>query len=569
MTDLPIGGKLVPLFQGQFVADAANVQETGTDGNVQTALTTLRTNVATNTRAIQDGGNNAPDVTSLTSKVDALYPLTPYVPDLGDFGSIYSRAVASQQVTETDGYSDFIDYRSSSERFESSTITHTPGGGVIDYTNVAGDFHRCFGFQVTGPSNQVLLWVIDGGAAIPLIDMTAAGNLRINDYTPSRTQDEVVTDHPNIVRSATSGPDTLTVGGGAITYTIPDYPANTSSQSRTLSIDLDVFENGVDTRAGGFIFPELPDTVAALATQEITHNFFLGFPSNRTVTATFNVEARVSGVDLVVDITLTAAPAGFSFSVDSFVVEESYTASVVIARVDDFQTVTDESGDFVFTAAEEFLLAFHPIPNTTRMRVVPVAANIASGVVAQLNTVIIPEPTPGFASIRIPDTIEFRSFLPDHFLNHPDLATLVRNRAVQWVYGLARLETIAVRSITQPINLDAGTTLGGATIILPSTSVVHQATGKGTGAGELITNLTLPANYTSFEYLHVTIYVAGTPPEWRSAFIDIELLENGDVGASELIRIQGASDFSWTSGTRVLTNQGGQEIYRAVLISLG
>jgi hypothetical protein len=43
------------------------------------------------------------------------------------------------------------------------------------------------------------------------------------------------------------------------------------------------------------------------------------------------------------------------------------------------------------------------------------------------------------------------------------------------------------------------------------------------------------------------------------------LLTSGDVGATDVIRIQGNTEMTWTSGSRTLTSQGGQTIWRAVL----
>ena len=76
----------------------------------------------------------------------------------------------------------------------------------------------------------------------------------------------------------------------------------------------------------------------------------------------------------------------------------------------------------------------------------------ANAVPDQLNDLTISVPTPLWNSIEIPDDIQFRTFLADHFLIHRDLANLLGDRRTRWVYNLARevLATETTIILTSP-----------------------------------------------------------------------------------------------------------------------
>lgn len=517
------------------------------------------------------GQSGTNDLSSLTSKVDALYPLTPDVEILRDWADIYAPNRAAATVTPVTGYSSFIDYRSDSDRFESQGITYdATGTDIVDYTGLGDDLHRVFGFKVTGASDQVLLTMVDGATTIPLVDMLTTGRYRVNNFTPAHAQDEVVTNRATFPpRSAGTG--TLTAGGAVSTYTVADYPANTTAQSRGSDAEFDVLVNGTNTGAGGGVDFEIPDTDVAQAQRTVSHSFNLGpLHGNRRIDVVITYEFRVSGSDFLMDIGLQTAPSDVTLSVNSVAVFQNYTASVVIARVDDWLVLGDAGGDYTFTGGNEIIMAFHTFVDRGTMDVVSAAVTDA-GVVTELNdrTIPLPPANPNFAEIRIPDDIEFRAFLPDHFMRHSDLSTLLRDRAIKWDYALARLETISEHAITEIIDLASGSKVAGQLIKVQNRNVVHQATGKGTASGELIQQLVLPSNFGAWSYLHVTEYITDPSlPEWRQVLIDVALLESADLGGSEVIRIQGNTDFVFTSGVRTLTSQGGSTVWRAVLLDL-
>jgi hypothetical protein len=525
-----------------------------------------RDDVDPNYRLVIESQGQTPttDLTSLESKVDALFPLTVDVPILTALADIYVPEQATQTVTITDGYTRLADFRSTGDRFESAGVVYAAGTDVSNYSGLTDDLHRCFGVTVPGPSNTTILSIMDGATAIPFLDMTAGGNFRVNDFVPARAQDQQVTGH---LAQATllSGTGTIAVAGAVSTYTVPAYPANTNNQTRSASVGFDVLVSGSDSLAGGDIALEIPNTVTAQAQRNVDHTFNLGFPSNRRVDVTIGYEFRVVGPDLVLDLKLVAAPSDITLSVNNVSTFQSYTATSIIPRVDRFTTLRDAQGVFSFTGENEILIAFHPQANN-RVEVVPVVIETSTGTITELNDALISVPSPGFDEVRVPDTLPFRTFLPDHFLRHTDLSHLLADRATKWVYALARLQEVSQHAFSESVDLAAGSTIGGVAIGNQTQVVVYQATGIGTGSGELASQVVLPANYTDFDKVYIGLVVSSVSPvEWRGREIKIFEMTNGDFGASHVFRIQGNSDVSWTVGSRTFVNQGGSEIYRVVL----
>lgn len=517
-----------------------------------------RDNIEANYRQVIEAHGTAPDITSLQSKVDALYPLTPDVDILTDWADIYNPARASEQVNIVPGYSSIVDFRSTGDRFEQAGVTYVAGSGVSNYSGLGNDLHRVFGLAVDAPADKTLLSITDGGTQIPYIDMTVTGNFRVNNFTPARTQDQAVTDATNFA-SRSAGTGTIAVGGGASTYTVPDYPANTSSQTRTVTVDFDVLVDGSNSLAGGFVSFDIPDTDIASTTDQ-SHTFQLGWPHNRIVTAQFRFATRVSGPDLLLDITLLTAPTDITMLIDSVNVLQSYTATVVIPRVDNFITMQDDGVDFVFGGAHELIVAFHPFTDLNLVEVVPVVVNSSTGATTQLNDVDTSIPSPLFDAVQVPDDIEFRTFLPDHFLRHIDLVNLTRDRATKWCYALARLETVTEHAVSVALDLAAGTKVGGVDIPRSEKSLVLQATDDTT---DLRASVTLPANYTNFDYCHVTEVAGG---ERRSVPLSVPVLSSADLSSTDLLRSQGNTDFTFNNSTRVLAAEPTQNtIYRVEL----
>lgn len=403
-------------------------------------------------------------LSTLESKMDALYPLTPDVSDLVTFADSFGAETTTQVVDITNGYSLIADFRDSSTRYESSGVTYDESGtNVIRYTGLGDNLYRTFGFKVTSPSDQVLLWLVDGTTLIPYIDMTASGNYRINSYRNEVADDEVIRDQIHFL-TKTSGSATLAAGDGNVqTFTIPNFPTNATSTSRTQQVDLDVYVNGVDTQASHLAEFNLPATNTAQSKQTVDATIYLGpLHNNRNVSVTFGYTLRIDGSNLVVDFDIVSAPSDVTIDMRDVATLLNYTAAGATTRVDSFQVLQDSGGDYTFTGENELLITFHPYQISNSMNAVPVAVD-STGSIDELNDVRTPIPSHGFSSVEIPDTIDFRTFSPEHFLNHSDLAHLLTRRNVQWCYGLALLRPVSEQSITEVIDFTEGIILTGNT----------------------------------------------------------------------------------------------------------
>lgn len=411
-----------------------------------------------------DGGgtNDAARLAALESKVAALFPLTPYVTDLESWGDLYNPALATTTVEITDGYSLIADYRGAATRYESAGVTYDDTGtNVVTYTGLGDNLFRSFGFKVTGPADQVLMWIVDGTERIPFVDMTVAGNYRVNNYTPATTENQRVNNQSHHIATI-SGQQTLRASTtDTAIFTVTAFPANASNTSRSAQLGLDVLLNGSDTQAEHLQAISLPADTSAQAAQTFDASIQLGpLHNNRVVNVTMSYEARVSGSDLLVDVKLISAPTDITIRLQDVFVFLSYDAPATVARVDNFVILQDAGGDYTFTGANELLITFHPFQDLGTMEVVPVAVN-SSGTIDELNDRDTPIPVHHFGSVEIPDQtalsgFEFRTFAPDHFLLHSDLATLIALRATQWAYGLARLRAATEHAVTEEVDFTQG-----------------------------------------------------------------------------------------------------------------
>lgn len=514
-------------------------------------------------------------LTALENKVSTLYPLAPDVDALTNWGDIYVPERAQQEVVLTQGYDLVADYRGASTRYESTGVTYSDTGtNVVTYTGLSESLQRGFGFKVNAPANQVLMWLIDGASRIPFIDMTVGGNYRVNNYTQAATASQPTTETSFIAPGAgTDG--VIAVSGSNAIFIIPDYPAGATVTSRSASVGFDVLVNGADTQGEHFESFDIPETQEAQDRIQRTFNIFLGpLHGNRTVTVTIDYRFVVAaGPQYRFIFTLQAAPSDVTIRVQDVAVTRTYTPASTTTRTDDFQILQDAGGDYTFTGENELLMVFHPVPQSNIMNVVPVAVD-STGSIDELNDRNVPVPVHGFEDVEIPDTValpsfEFRTFRANHYLNHSDLSSLLGDRTVQWVYGKARLRTVAsIHAINEAIDLASGSTINGVTIpggnLTPN--VVYQATGIGTGAGELVASVALPADYTSYDFVHIAEY-DNASTEWRHTDLSTVLLASGLVDVNHNVRLQGATDMTWTSGTRTLALVGGaQEIALVILV---
>lgn len=627
-----------------------------------------RDNVEQNLLNQIDQHGSGSDISSLETKVDALFPLTPDVDILVNWANIYDPIHGAADVDIVNGYSLIADHRSSLQKYESGGVTFGTGTNVITYTGLSDNLHRSFGFALpqtntvtlTGTSgtanitvngvaylvtfatspadltttasdfvtshatalstagvtvtsdaavltfvssdpsvlftisdavnatgdlagteataalaDKTLMWIVDGGTTIPFVDITAAGNIRVNNYTPSETSAQLIDNQVHFLTKQ-SGPATVSQGSGNQRFALPNFPSGSTNRSRILEISPEIFVNGVDTGASGFDpAVNIPTTNTAQALQTVEHTFQLGpLHGNRTVSVTTGYEFIVDGPDLDVRLTVESAPSDVSVNFEGNTAAYlDYTAQNIVARVDNFLNLTDAGGDYTFTGQQEFILSMRPViggdgEQTGYLEVVPAAVG-SNGVIDQLNDTNIRIPTPLWDGIEVADDIGFKTFVADHYFVHSEVAGLLQHRTERWAYGLARLQTVnAGHSITEAVDLASGSTIGGSPIgpgTVQAEVVVYEATGKGTGAGELVSSVVLPSDYGNYKYIHVTEYDV-TNLQFRHAEIPTYIFTAGLVDSNDNVRLQGNTVMSWTAGTRTLAmNPVAQEILRVTL----
>ena len=444
---------------------------------------------------------------------------------------------------------------------------------ITDAVNATGDLA---GTSTVAPlADKTLMWIVDGGTNIPFVDITAAGNIRINSYTPAETTLQVVTNQVHFLTKQ-SGPTTISQGSGNQRFALPNFPSGSTERSRSLQITPRIFVSGQDTLASGFDpLVSIPATNTAQDLQNVEHTFQLGpLYNNRTVSVTTGYQYIVDGADLDVRLTVQSAPADVSVNYEgSTAAFLNYTAQNVTARVDNFLTLNDESGDYTFTGQQEFILSMRPViggdgEQNGYLEVVPAAVG-SDGSIDQLNDTDIRIPVPLWDGIEVADDIGFKTFVADHYFRHSEVAGLLLHRTERWAYGLARLQTVnAGHSFTQAVDLASGSTIGGSPIgpgTVQAELVVYEATGKGTGPGELVSSVVLPANYATYKYVHVTEYDV-TNLQFRHAEFPTYILSAALVDSNDNVRLQGNSFLRWTAGTRTLDfNPTAQEILRVTL----
>ena len=567
---------------------------TGFDNNYKVVRGNMEQNLLD---AIDAHGSNA-DISSLETKVNNLFPLTPDVAILVGWANIFDPIHGAATVDIVDGYSLIADYRSNTNRYESAGVTYGTDTNVITYTGLTENLHRSFGFvlpqtntvTLTGTSgtanitvdgtaylvtfntnltttasdfvtthsaalstagitvtsdaavltfvadepselftisdavnatgdlagteavaaltDKTLMWIVDGGTNIPFVDITSAGNIRVNNYTPSEIVDQVIENQFHFLTRSAGSAEVTTAGGSVATFTIPNFPSGATSTSRFLQVDVGILVNSVNTQASHEQDIAIPALNAAQSIQTFDAAVFLGpLHGSRTVTVTIGYEYRVDGANLVVDLTLESAPGDVSVTFDgSTAASLSYTAQSIVARVDNFLNLTDAGGDYTFTGQQEFILSMRPTigrdgEQTGYLEVVPAAVG-SNGVIDQLNDTDVRIPTPLWTGIRVADDIGFKTFVADHYFVHSEVAGLLQHRTEKWAYGVARLQTNnSGHSILEPVDLAAGTTLNGAQIEARS----WQNSGSFTAAA---TNVSVPlpssTQLSDFDFIEVT-----------------------------------------------------------------
>ena len=574
----------------EFVGTVTTITEIDPSSLIKIDRTNIQDDFLPHIENTQGNTVDSQRLASLEQKVGTLYVLAPDIDALQNWGDIYTPQRAVNEVVITQGYDLIADYRgptSGTERYESAGVTYDDSGtNVVRYTGLSNSTHRAFGFQVPAPANQTLLWVVDGSELIPFIDMTSGGNYRVNNYTPAQTATETVTNQTTQISPGAGTNGIITLSQAAI-FILPAFPVGATDVSRSVQIEFEILIDGVDTFAGHLQSIPVPATDLVQDRIDITVDIPLGPTRGNTVariTVGYRFALPTPGEYRLVlslrDAQLIGTETGtvtVQTANDAFIFR-TYTAPTTVARVDNFVILQDENGNYTFTGENELLVAFHPLPNGITTEVVP-AAITSTGTVSELNDSITPIPHVGFSTVEIPDTtalvgFEFRTFNADHFLIHRELSNFLRDRSVEFAYGIARNRQVAtIHAVTEAIDLASGSTLNGVAIstgggggLAPLT--VYEAQNLTTGANGLINVTTLPANYATYDFVHLSEF-DNSSTEWRHTDISTDLLESGLVDSNHNVRLQGATDMLWDSAARTLTLVGGaQELALVKLYSV-
>lgn len=413
-------------------------------------------------------GNLALDeqrISSLEAKMTVLYPLNPDIHKLTAWADIFEPEASVATVTEAPGYSLLVDYRGGGTRYASAGIGYAiPQAGTVRYTNLGSNQYRTFGFRVAGAADETLMWLRTATESIPFVRITVAGRIQLNAYTPATTQDETTTNAFTFL-SLTSGSSTLTTASNSVaTYTATAFPASATNTSRSMQVGLDVLVDGVDTQGEGIIQFELPDTNVAQARQTISHTINLGpLHGNRRVTVTMGYATRVSGSDLLIDITYVAGPTDVTISLRDVADFRTFTAPATVARVDQWVSFQGPGGDYTLSGDTNFAFTFQPHASNNTTNAVGAARN-AAGTTVEFNDISIPLPDVLFDSVEIQTAgaltgSEFRTFAPEHFLVHSDISALLANSAQRWCYGLADERTVTENAVTEQVDFTQGIVL--------------------------------------------------------------------------------------------------------------
>ena len=407
------------------------------------------------------GINDEHRIDSLESKVQALFPLTPDVGDLTSWASIFGPAQTAQIVDTTDGYTLMADYRGDATRYEQSGVTYdNTGTNVVRYTGLTNNLRRAFGFKVTAPSNKTLLSLVDGSTLIPYVDMTAAGNFRVNNYQFATEPGTNITDEVHFL-TRTAGVERLDPNEATVsTFTITPFPTGSTGRSRILQIDIESYdENGNPRQSGHLAQIDLPADNTAQARREVTEPVPITFGNVPNVVLSY--EIRVSGSDLLIDFRLVRSESAQITAVRLTNVATllNYTSASTTSRTDRWEAFSDLGGTYTFTGEAELLISFQPFYDGNITSIVGVVRE-SDGTVVQLND--DRSLLPNVSSVEIPDDIDFRTFLADHYFRHADLASLVARSNTQWVYGLALLRDISEYVVTGELNFTSFVLIGTA-----------------------------------------------------------------------------------------------------------
>ena len=175
----------------------------------------VRGNVEQNLLNQIDQHGSGADISSLETKVDALFPLTPDVDILVNWANIYDPIHGAATVDIVNGYSLIADHRSATEKYESAGVTFGTGTNVITYTGLSENLHRSFGFALP-QTNTVTLTGTSGTANITVNGVAYLATFNTDLTT---TASDFVTSHATALDTAGV---TVTSNAAVLTFVSAD-----------------------------------------------------------------------------------------------------------------------------------------------------------------------------------------------------------------------------------------------------------------------------------------------------------------------------------------------------------
>ena len=235
------------------------------------------------------------DISSIRSKVDALYPLTPNVDKLNDWADLFTPATATQTVDIITGYDLLADFRgtTATDHYESAGITYDDTGtNVVRYSGLGTNIFRQFGFKVNAVA-QVDTITLTGTSGTANINVNSVNYLATFTTSLTVSATNFVSTHATALDAAgitvtSSGADlifTAKTGGTAFTIAAPVNAtgdlAGTLANTTTGKTLLSIVDGGniipfVDTTSSGTF--RINNFIPAQSTSEVITNQFHQLP---------------------------------------------------------------------------------------------------------------------------------------------------------------------------------------------------------------------------------------------------------------------------------------------------
>lgn len=192
----------------------------------------VRGNVESNLLAQIDQHGSGANISSIETKLNTLFPLTPDVDILINWANIYDPIHGAATVDIVDGYSLIADYRSSTVRYESAGLTFGTGTNVITYSGLTENLHRSFAFALP----QVDVTSLTGTSGTANIPFNGVNYLVTFNTDLTTTASDFVTTHATAIDTAGA---IVTANAGVLTFRSTD-PSVTFTLGRAVNVTGDL-----------------------------------------------------------------------------------------------------------------------------------------------------------------------------------------------------------------------------------------------------------------------------------------------------------------------------------------